>query len=104
MAVFEYKVLPAPVRAERGRGAMSAEARFAATLQDAMNAAAADGWEFLRAETLPVEERSGLTGRRTVFRSVLVYRRETGPGDGEDDGAATRAALKLLEDRSAEDA
>ena len=36
---------------------------------------AANGWEYVRAETLPCEERSGLTGRTTVYHNVLVFRR-----------------------------
>ena len=48
----------------------------------AINAAAAEGWEYLRADILPSEERQGLTSTHTVYRSVLVFRRdlaETGP-------------------------
>lgn len=37
---------------------------------------AAEGWEYVRAETLPSEERSGLAGRNTVYHNVLVFRRE----------------------------
>jgi hypothetical protein len=35
----------------------------------------ADGWEFQRAETLPSQERSGLTSTVTTYRNVLVFRR-----------------------------
>ena len=41
-----------------------------------MNAMATDGWEFQRAETLPSEERSGLTGTKTVYHNMLVFRRQ----------------------------
>ena len=99
MPHYEYKVAPAPSRPQKAKGARTPEARFAAALGAELNAAAEDGWEFLRAETLPVEERTGLTGTRTAFRSVLVYRRAVGPDDAE----ATRAAMKLLEDRSGDE-
>ena len=36
---------------------------------------AAEGWDYVRAETLPTEERSGLTGRSTLYHNVLVFRR-----------------------------
>ena len=49
--------------------------RFAHALTSTMNAMARDGWEYLRADTLPSEERSGLTKRSTVYHSVLVFRR-----------------------------
>ncbi len=35
----------------------------------------AEGWEYVRADVLPSEERSGLTGRTTVYHNVLVFRR-----------------------------
>lgn len=96
MAVFDYKVLPAPARARKVKGAATPEDRFAATLSEVLNAQSQDGWEFVRAETLPSEERTGLTGTRSVFRTMLVFRR---PADIEE-SQATREALRLLEDRS----
>jgi hypothetical protein len=72
----EYRVIPAPTRGTKAKTAKTAEDRFALTLQDTMNEMARDGWEFLRAETLPSEERTGLTGRKTVYHNMLVFRRE----------------------------
>ena len=40
-----------------------------------MTEAGADGWEYVRADTLPVTERVGLTSSQTVYRNVLVFRR-----------------------------
>ena len=40
-----------------------------------MNALGAEGWEYQRSETLPSEERSGLTRRVTTFQNMLVFRR-----------------------------
>lgn len=73
---FEYKVVPAPTRGKKTRGVKSPADRFANTLSDLMNELAADGWEYLRADTLPSEERAGFTGKSTVFQNVLVFRRE----------------------------
>ena len=50
-----------------------------AALGSALNAMAAQGWEYVRAETLPSEERSGLTSRTTVWMNVLVFRRAVAP-------------------------
>lgn len=75
MTQFEYKVVPAPVRGEKVRGAKTTEERFAATLADVMNTLGRDGWDYVRADTLPCEERVGLTGRKTAFVNMLVFRR-----------------------------
>jgi hypothetical protein len=75
MQGFEYKVVPAPRRGEKARGVKTTEARFAFALTRMMNEMAAEGWEYLRADTLPVEERVGLTGRTTTFQHMLVFRR-----------------------------
>lgn len=75
MSSFEYTVIPAPVRGEKTRGAKTGIERFAFTLSDALNDMAREGWEYVRAETLPAEERSGLTSRTTVYHNLLVFRR-----------------------------
>eukprot|EP01031_Cornospumella_fuschlensis_P052092 gene52092-63681_t len=71
----EYKVIPAPRRGEKARGAKTTEDRFALALTELLNAMATQGWDYLRAETLPVDERSGLTGTKTSFQNMLVFRR-----------------------------
>ncbi|PIE14576.1 MAG: hypothetical protein CSA70_02200 [Rhodobacterales bacterium] len=75
MTLYEYKVLPAPRKGTKAKGVKAPEARFSLSLQTLMNELAAEGWEFQRAETLPSEERTGLTGSTTVYRDVLVFRR-----------------------------
>ncbi|WP_397542295.1 DUF4177 domain-containing protein [Roseovarius salis] len=75
MARYEYKVIPAPARGRKAPGIKGAEARFAHGLETAMNELAAQGWEYLRADILPSEERQGLASTQTVYRSVLVFRR-----------------------------
>jgi hypothetical protein len=87
---YEYKVVPAPVRGEKAKGVKAPEGRFAFAVEHLLNDMGAQGWEFQRAETLPSEERAGLTSSVTVWRNVLVFRREV--------AAAARAeAPKLLE-------
>lgn len=73
--VFEYKVVPAPLRGTKEKGLKTPEDRFAKALSDAINALAAEGWEYVRTDTLPSEERSGLRSKTTVFRNMLVFRR-----------------------------
>lgn len=75
MQAYEYTVIPAPARGEKVRGARTGVERFSYTLTMEINRMAANGWEYVRAETLPCEERSGLTSRTTVYHNVLVFRR-----------------------------
>lgn len=83
MQRFEYKVIPAPKRAEKIKGVKGPEDRFAHTLMGLMNELGEDGWEYLRSETLPVEARSGLTRTTLTDQTVLVFRRVV-----EDDSAS----------------
>lgn len=79
MQQFEYQVVPAPRRGEKARGVKTTEDRFARALTTLMNDMARQGWEYLRADTLPCDERAGLTGKATVFQAVLVFRRALAP-------------------------
>lgn len=76
MPRYEFKVMPAPRRGEKAAGVKTTEERFALALTGVMNAMGSDGWEYVRADTLPVDERSGLTGTKTSFHTMLVFRRE----------------------------
>lgn len=75
MQRFEYKVVPAPRRGEKARGVKTSEDRFALAVSMLMNALGSEGWEYVRADTLPLDERSGLTGTKTSFQNLLVFRR-----------------------------
>lgn len=75
MQRYEYNVVPAPRRGEKARGVKTTEDRFALALTTLMNTLGRDGWEYLRADTLPVDERTGLTGTKTSFQNMLVFRR-----------------------------
>ncbi|HDR27410.1 DUF4177 domain-containing protein [Rhodovulum sp.] len=81
MSVYEYRVLPAPERGKRVKGANGAADRFALALTEILNAMAAEGWEYQRAESLPCSERKGLTGRIEVTQNLLVFRRARMPGE-----------------------
>lgn len=82
MSRYEYKVVPAPQKGQKAKGIKTPEGRFALSVEAVLNEMAASGWEYLRAELLPSEERSGLTGSATNWRNVLVFRRAL-----EDDAA-----------------
>lgn len=75
MQNYEYKVEPAPKRGLKAKGLKTGEARFANALQQMMNEFGAEGWEYQRTDTLPLEERQGLTGKTTSFQNMLVFRR-----------------------------
>lgn len=76
MQRYEYKVMPAPRRAEKVKGAKTTEERFSIALSAVMNALGAEGWDYVRADTLPCDERAGLTGgTKTSFQTVLIFRR-----------------------------
>jgi hypothetical protein len=75
MQRYEFKVIPAPRRGEKAREAKTTEDRFALALSSLMNSLGREGWDYIRADTLPCDERSGLTGTKTTFQTVLVFRR-----------------------------
>lgn len=92
MAAYEYQVIPAPVRGEKAKGLKTTGERFANTLAAVLNDMAAQGWEYLRAETLPAEERSGLTGRNTAWQNLLIFRRALAGNDAATAKPALAAA------------
>lgn len=75
MTRYEYKVCPAPAKGRKDKGLKTPEARFALAVEMQINLLAADGWQYQRTDILPSEERQGLTSSRTVYRTVMVFRR-----------------------------
>ncbi|NIZ59529.1 DUF4177 domain-containing protein [Sedimentitalea sp. CY04] len=75
MMQFEYKVVPAPAKGTKAKGVKTPHGRFAVSIEQLLNEMASEGWEFQRAELLPSEERSGLTGSTTNWRNVMIFRR-----------------------------
>ena len=89
MTSHDYRVLPAPRRGVKVRGARSPEERFAKAVEAEMNRMAAEGWDYLRSDILPCEERQGwFRGNATVYRTLLVFRRPVAA-----EAAATLPAL-----------
>ncbi|QEE35211.1 DUF4177 domain-containing protein [Octadecabacter sp. SW4] len=113
MTTYAYKVVPAPTKGQRAKGVKTREGRFANALEVVMNELGAQGWEYQRTDTLPCEERAGLTGRTTTFQNMLVFRRaieaEAAPAPRELDPApvalaAPAPAIAKPEERAPEDA
>lgn len=76
MSSHEYRVVPAPRRGLKAKGVRRPEERFARAVEAEMNRMAAEGWEFVRSDTLPCERKSGWFSRPvTVFETLLVFRR-----------------------------
>lgn len=100
MPRYEYKVVPAPQKGTKARGVKTAEGRFALSVEELLNRMGTDGWEYQRAELLPSEERSGLTGSVTNWRNVLIFRRRVEIGMPEfstatDDSAGAELDPKI---------
>lgn len=93
---FEYKVVPAPTRGRKARGVKTPADRFARALEETINELASEGWEYLRTDTLPAEERQGLTGRTTVYQNMLVFRRRAEASETAGTEPDRRAAPKQL--------
>lgn len=80
--MFEYKVIPAPDRADRVKGMKRPEDRFAHRVECVLNDMAAAGWSFLRTESLPAEERRLLRSEQRTH-TLLVFYREAGDEAGQ---------------------
>ena len=72
---YDYKTVAAPRRPGKFKGIKGPDA-FARTIEEAISAEAGAGWEYLRADTLPCEEKPGFFSRRqTVLHTILIFRR-----------------------------
>ncbi|MFC3615560.1 DUF4177 domain-containing protein [Lutimaribacter marinistellae] len=106
MIRYEYKVVPAPTKGTKAKTVKTPEGRFALTVEQLLNEMGAAGWEFQRAELLPSDERSGLTGSVVNWRNVLVFRRPQDveaaqPIASEDEPAVPAPAPDPAQDRPA---
>lgn len=79
MRKFEYMAVPAPTSGTKAKGTKTNEARFALSLTNLLNEMAQDGWEYVRAETLPCDTRKGLTGSQTTYQNILIFRKLEAP-------------------------
>lgn len=97
MPAYEYKVVPAPKRGLKAKGVKGTEARFAHALSEVMNEHGAEGWEYQRTDTLPCEERQGLTGKVTLFQNMLVFRRVLDAAQQDQEAADAPRLIEKLD-------
>ncbi|MCA0043110.1 DUF4177 domain-containing protein [Celeribacter litoreus] len=96
MPLYEYLTIPAPRKGEKAKGVKSAEGRIAQAMTTLLNEKAADGWEYLRADLVPMEERSGITSKTVNYHTILVFRREAGIAPAVPETTEVEAAPKPL--------
>ena len=76
MDKFEYKAIPAPVFGQRAKGVRGNDGRFAQAMSTTLNQMSLEGWEYIRAESLPANERRGVFRRRVqTHHNLLIFRR-----------------------------
>ncbi|MEM9582730.1 MAG: DUF4177 domain-containing protein [Pseudomonadota bacterium] len=103
MSAFEYRAVPAPRKGKSGKGVRGGPAKFANAVSAVMNEMGTEGWEYLRADTLPCEERQGLTGKAVKYHSMLVFRRPLEEVTAETEEAAETLALPVPESEPVEE-
>jgi hypothetical protein len=77
MSYYDYKVVSAPRRSKKAKGVSQPAELFALTLTEAINEHARDGWEYVRAETLPARSPGGWFKRASEGNvTVMIFRRQ----------------------------
>ena len=75
MQGYEYLAVPTPLRTQKVKGLKTPAERHAHMITVLLNDLGREGWEYWRAESLPCEERKGLTGTATYTHALLIFRR-----------------------------
>lgn len=76
MTRYEHRCVPAPRRVKRRRGEKTPAEALARAVAEVLDAQAAEGWEYLRADLMPLETRQGLFSAVVeTHQSVMVFRR-----------------------------
>ncbi|GIT90564.1 hypothetical protein JANAI62_10190 [Jannaschia pagri] len=73
--IYEFQVVPAPRKGERVQGLRTDDARMAYTWTELLNDMALDGWDYVRADTIPNDNSADLTGTAPKTMTLLVFRR-----------------------------
>lgn len=74
-AIYEFQVVPAPRKGERAPGLRTDADRMAGTLTGLLNEMALDGWDYVRADTLPNDMSGDLSGTAPPTMTLLVFKR-----------------------------
>lgn len=99
MQKFEFKVVPAPRKGKAAKGIRGKVGRYANAMASIMNELGQEGWDYVRADTLEFEERTGLFGRTTHEQTMLVFRRSLpaeDPAAADDYFAAVEQAQRSI--------
>lgn len=76
MSSAEYKTVPAPRRVKKIKGVKGPEATLAKMVEEIISEQASSGWDYVRTDTFPVEEKPGwFASRETILKGVMVFRR-----------------------------
>lgn len=76
MSGYSYKTVAAPRRLKKVKGFKGKDALLAHAVEELIAVEAAQGWEYLRADSFPVEEKGGMFSKPVVTeRAVLVFRK-----------------------------
>jgi hypothetical protein len=91
----EYKCVPVPRRPKKARGHKTPADAMAAAMEAIINAEAAQGWEYLRTDLVPMEARHGLFGAvHESHQAVMIFRRA--PRTASTAAAAPEVAIPPL--------
>lgn len=95
MARYSYKTVAAPRRARKAKGVKGADALLAHAMGELISEEAAGGWEYVRTDSLPVEEGGGLFSRPvTTWRAVMTFRRAEEAAPQREKAQPQRAAAQ----------
>ena len=76
MSSRDYKCVPVPRRPKKARGQKAPADAMAAAMEAIMNDEAAQGWEYLRTDLVPMEHRAGLLSSvQESHQAIMVFRR-----------------------------
>ncbi|MGB0505567.1 MAG: hypothetical protein ACPGGK_05170 [Pikeienuella sp.] len=76
MPDFEYKTVAAPRRIKKVKGVKGRGESLAAMIEAIIQDESAGGWDYLRTDIFPVDEKPGwFSSRAEVHKGVMVFRR-----------------------------
>ncbi|CTQ51355.1 hypothetical protein JDO7802_03394 [Jannaschia donghaensis] len=73
--IYEYDVIPAPKKPQRIAGLTREDDRVAHELSELFNDMAVEGWEYVRADTINIDDVTGIAGNVPKAHTLLVFRR-----------------------------
>lgn len=103
-ARYIYKCVPAPRRVKRAKGQKTAADALAAAVEAALSEEAAQGWEYVRTDLVPMEAKSGFFGSSQEAQvGVMVFRRPAAPPAADEPPHLHPASVAAARRRTVED-